>query len=118
MKTNKITKDFIIESIQSQARIIARKHEIYEQLKEINSELKQLSENAPVLSYGFKSEFDATSKFPKTGFVDSPNISYIAQLETEMNTENINEENLLEIDQLKKENEQLRAELEKIKSEK
>lgn len=118
MKTNKITKDFILESIQSQARIIARKHEIYEQLKEINSELKHLNENAPVLSYGFKSEFDATSKFSNTGFLNSPNISYIAHLESEMNSENINEENLLEIDQLKKENEQLRSELEKMKSEK
>jgi hypothetical protein len=89
-----------------------------EQLKDINSELKQLSENAPVLSYGFKSEFDATSKFPKTGFVNSPNMSYIAQLESEMNTDQINEENLLELDQLKKENEKLRAELENIKSKK
>lgn len=118
MKTNKITKDFILESIQKQAKIIARKHEIYEQIKEINSELKSLNENSPILAYGFKTDSDATSKFSKTGFVDSPNISYIAQLESEMNPEKINEENLLEIDELKKENERLKSELENLKSKK
>lgn len=119
MKTNKITKDFILESIEKQARIFARKHEIYETLKEINQELKSLNENAPVLSYGFKFDGDAMNGKNTTGFLNSPNISYIAQLESEMNEDkNINEENLLEIDELKKENEALKKELESLKSKK
>lgn len=119
MKTNKITKDFILESIEKQARIFARKHELYESIKEINEELKNLDENAPVLSYGFKADGDAVTKKNPTGFVNSPNISYIAQLEAEMNSENnINEENLMEIEQLKKENEVLKKELEGLKSKK
>jgi hypothetical protein len=119
MKTNKITKDFILESIEKQARIFARKHELYESLKEINEELRTLSENAPVLSYGFKFDGDALNGKSATGFLNSPNISYIAQLEAEMNQDNkMNEENLLEIDQLKKENETLKKELESLKSKK
>lgn len=119
MKTNKITKDFILESIEKNARIIARKHEIYETLKEINEELKGLNENAPVLSYGFKADSDASVKKNPTGFVNSPNISYIAQLEAEMGPENsINEENVMEIEKLKKENESLKKELEAVKSKK
>lgn len=116
MKTNKITKDFILESIEKQARIFARKHEIYETLKGINEELKSLNEHAPVMSYGFKFDGDASQKQGATGFLNSPNISYIAQLESEMNQEGkINEENLMEIEQLKKENEALKKELESIK---
>lgn len=116
MKTNKITKDFILESIEKQARIFARKHEIYETLKGINEELKSLNEHAPVMSYGFKADGDASVKKSATGFLNSPNISYIAQLEAEMNQENrINEENLMEIEDLKKENEALRKELENLK---
>ena len=119
MKTSKITKDFIMESIEKQARVFARKHELYEAIKEINEELKSLNENAPVLSYGFKADSDATSKKNPTGFVNSPNISHIARLEAEMNSENnINEENLMEIEQLKKENEALKKALEGLKSEK
>lgn len=117
MKTNKITKDFILESIEKQAKIYARKSELYEMVKEINEELKQLNENSPVASFGFIASNDAFGR-NKTGFVSSPNISYIAQLENEMNSENINEENLMEIDQLKKENEALKKELEDLKHKK
>lgn len=119
MKTNKITKDFILESIEKQAKVYARKHELYESIKEINQELKKLDENAPVLSYGFKADGDAAMVKNPTGFVNSPNISHIARLEAEMNSENqINEENLMEIESLKKENENLKKELESLKAKK
>lgn len=114
MKTNKITKDFILESIEKEARIYARKSELYDIVKEINEELKQLNENSPVASFGFIASNDAFGK-NKTGFVSSPNISYIAQLEKEMNSNSINEENLLEIEELKKENDALKKEIEKLK---
>lgn len=117
MKTNKITKDFILESIEKEARIYARKSELYDMVKEINEELKQLNENSPVASFGFIASNDAFGK-NKTGFVSSPNISYIAQLEKEMNSSNINEENLMEIEELKKENEALKKEIENLKKEK
>jgi hypothetical protein len=117
MKTNKITKDFILESIEKQAKIYARKAELYELIKEVNEELKQLNENSPVASFGFIASNDAFGR-SKTGFAATPNISYIAQLEKEMNSSNINEENLLEIDELKKENEALKKEIEDLKKKK
>lgn len=117
MKTNKITKDFILESIEKQAKIYARKTELYDLVKDINEELKQLNENSPVASFGFIASNDAFGRH-KTGFVASPNISYIAQLENEMNSNNINEENLMEIDELKKENEALKKEIEDLKNKK
>jgi len=121
MKTNKITKDFILESIEKQAKIYARKSELYELIKEVNEELKELNENSPVASFGFVASNDAfgMGKASRTGFVNTPNISYIAQLEQEMNSNNsINEENLLEIDELKKENEALKKEIEDLKKKK
>lgn len=120
MKTNKINKDFILESIEKQAKIYARKAELYDVIKEINEELKQLNENSPIASFGFVASNDAfgMGKSSKSGFVNSPNISYIAQLENEMNSNAINEENLLEIDDLKKENDALKKEIESLKSKK
>jgi hypothetical protein len=120
MKTNKITKDFILESIEKQAKIYARKSELYDLIKEVNEELKQLNENSPVASFGFVGSNDAfgMGKAARTGFVNTPNISYIAQLEQEMNSNNINEENLMEIDELKKENDALKKELEDLKKKK
>lgn len=120
MKTNKITKDFILESIEKQAKVYARKAELYDLIKEVNEELKNLNENSPVASFGFIGTNDAfgMGKAAKTGFVNSPNISYIAQLEQEMNSNSINEENLLEIDELKKENENLKKEIENLKNKK
>jgi transcription initiation factor IIF auxiliary subunit len=120
MKTNKISKDFILESIEKQAKIYARKSELYDFIKEVNEELKQLNENSPVASFGFVASNDAfgMGKAARTGFVNTPNISYIAQLEQEMNSNNINEENLMEIDELKKENDALKKELEDLKKKK
>lgn len=117
MKTNKITKDFILESIEKQAKIYARKAEIYDTIKDLNAELKNLNENSPVASFGFMASNDAFGK-SKTGFVGSPNISYIAQLESEMNSNSMNEENLMEIDELKKENEALKKEIDDLKKKK
>jgi uncharacterized coiled-coil DUF342 family protein len=120
MKTNKISKDFILESIEKQAKIYARKSELYDLIKEVNEELKQLNENSPIASFGFIASNDALGmgKAAKTGFVNTPNISYIAQLEQEMNSNSINEENLMEIDELKKENDALKKELEDLKNKK
>jgi uncharacterized coiled-coil DUF342 family protein len=120
MKTNKISKDFILESIEKQAKIYARKSELYDLIKEVNEELKQLNENSPIASFGFVASNDALGmgKAAKTGFVNTPNISYIAQLEQEMNSNSINEENLMEIDELKKENDALKKELEDLKNKK
>lgn len=120
MKTNKISKDFILESIEKQAKIYARKSELYDLIKEVNEELKQLNENSPIASFGFIASNDALGmgKAARTGFVNTPNISYIAQLEQEMNSNNINEENLMEIDELKKENDALKKELEDLKKKK
>ena len=114
METKKITKDFILESIEKQAKIYARKNDLYEQVKGINEELKDLNENSPLTSFGFKVDGDNSQKNP-SGFVNPPNISYIAQLEKEMNSDNINEENLLEIDKLRSENESLKKEIENLK---
>jgi len=120
MKTNKISKDFILESIEKQAKIYARKSELYDLIKEVNEELKQLNENSPIASFGFVASNDALGmgKAAKTGFVNTPNISYIAQLEQEMNSNSINEENLMEIDELKKENDALKKEIEDLKKKK
>lgn len=120
MKTNKISKDFILESIEKQAKIYARKSELYDLIKEVNEELKQLNENSPIASFGFIAPNDAfgMGKAARTGFVNTPNISYIAQLEQEMNSNSINEENLMEIDELKKENDALKKEIEDLKKKK
>jgi hypothetical protein len=120
MKTNKISKDFILESIEKQAKIYARKSELYDLIKEVNEELKQLNENSPIASFGFIASNDALGmgKAARTGFVNTPNISYIAQLEQEMNSNSINEENLMEIDELKKENDALKKEIEDLKKKK
>ena len=114
MEPKKITKDFILESIEKEAKIYARKNELYEQVKKINEELKNLNEHSPLASFGFKVDGDNSQKNP-SGFVNPPNISYIAQLEKEMNSETINEENLLEIEKLRSENESLKSEIENLK---
>lgn len=113
MKTNKINKDVILETIVKEAQIIARKHDLYDQVKSINEELKKLYESGPLVStFGFKTPTDGLNK-SVTGFEATPNISYIAQLEKEMGEEN---ETINEIENIKLENEKLRKELEELKS--
>ncbi len=117
MNKQKITKDAIVDAIQKTADIIVQKHQLYEDIKRINGELKALYESAPpvVGSFGFITGEGSQDKNNVTGFVGNQNISYIAQLEKEMGiepTNTINEEN----ETLKLENEQLRKELEELKA--
>jgi len=117
MKTNKLDKNLVLETIQKEADAYVRKATIYEAIKQLNAELKNLYENGPmVTSFGFKSPNDALS-INKTGFAAPVNISYIAQLEKEMeDSENSNNSTLNEVEILKQENEVLRKELEELKS--
>lgn len=113
MNTNKITAQVIIDSIDKMSEILVKKHELYENVKLINSELKNLYESAPPMvgSFGFKTDNDAAKNI--SGFVDQPNISYIAKLESEMNEEGST--TLNEVEVLQKENEKLKKELEELK---
>lgn len=117
MKINKLDKNVILEAIQKEADAFVRKTAIFEEVKKLNSELKNLYENGPMLtSFGFKADADTSQKF-KTGFEGSQNISFIAQLEKEMEeSNNSNESKLNEVEGLKQANEVLRQELEVLKS--
>ena len=100
MKT-KLDKNLVLETIQKEAQAYVRKANIYETIKQLNSELKNLYENSPmVMSFGFKTETDGLNK-TKTGFEGTQNISYIAQLEKEMGESK--ESSLNEMDILKRE---------------
>lgn len=116
MKINKIDKNVILETIQKEADSLVRKIAIFEEVKKLNSELQNLYENGPMLaSFGFSSDANTSSKF-KTGFEGSQNISFIAQLEKEMEESNkSNESSLNEVESLKQANEVLRQELEALK---
>lgn len=113
MKTNKLDKNTVIDAINEQALIFSKKINIYEQVKQLNEELKNLYESGPIMrSFGFKTEGDAINN-SKTGFKNPQNISYISQLEQEMNEESNAELN--EVDALKNENQNLKNELEALK---
>lgn len=115
MKTNKIDKNVVIDTIQKEADVYFKKMNIYEQVKDLNHELKSLYENGPMIqSFGFKSDSDTSNKL-KTGFEKSQNISFIAQLEKEM--EENNDSALNEVEVLKQEKEVLRGELESLRKE-
>lgn len=113
MNKQKITQETILEAIEKTAQIMVRKHELYENVKSINEELKVLYESAPpmVASFGFKVDGDSAKNI--TGFAEKPNISYISQLEKEMGEEG--SETINEVEMLKMENEKLRKELEELK---
>ncbi len=111
----------IVEAITENAKIIKRKEEIYKEVIKLNKELEVLEETyiGMVGSFGFASPNDK-SNVSKTGFVnDFQNISKIADLEREMGTqEPINEDTIDEMDRLKKENEELKKQLEETKTKK
>ncbi len=114
MKTNKITPELIRESIEKEKNIFIQKMEMYEQVKDLNSALKALYESSPlVTSFGFQHPNDGMNK-TVTGFQTSPNISYINQLEMDMNEEDQTQIN--EVESLKQENEKLKKELENLKA--
>ena len=115
MNKHKITSDSILDAIDKTAKVMVKKHELYESVKTINAELKVIYESAPMVgSYGFASTSDSTEKSGITGFETTPNISYIAQLEKEMGEEK-EDKSLNEVEVLKLENETLKKELAELK---
>ena len=85
----------------------------------MNEEIKNLYENRDFVgTFGFEGDNKDKSV---SGFVDTPNISYIAQLEKDFAAQDakedvsaINEDELNEMDQLKKENNNLKKQIEEI----
>lgn len=118
----KITPTAIKAAIVEEALKIKRKKELYENVRNINSELKQLNEVNWVGSFGFQVPGDNHLK-TKTGFVnDFQNISHIAELEKEMQAEEsvspIKEDVLDEVNRLKEELAALKKENEELKTKK
>lgn len=114
----KIDKENILKLIKEEAEFILKKEEYYEKVKTLEVELKNLYENRDFVgTFGF--EGDNASK-SISGFENTPNISYIAQLEKEFATQNkvnetiINEDELNEVEKLKEENNKLKTQLEEI----
>ena len=114
----KIDKENILKLIKEEAEFILKKEEYYEKVKTLEVELKNLYENRDFVgTFGF--EGDNASK-SISGFENTPNISYIAQLEKEfaaqdkVNETIINEDELNEVEKLKEENNKLKTQLEEI----
>ena len=111
----------IKQAIIEEAKKIKRKHELYESIKKINSELGQLNESGMVGSFGFSGPSDAMNK-SKTGFVnDFQNISHVAALAAEMaETEKpiVNEDTMNEIYKLQEDIKKLKEENESLKKQK
>jgi hypothetical protein len=118
----KITPSAIKAAIIEEAIKIKRKKELYESVRTINGELKQLNEVGWVGTFGFQGPSDISNK-TKTGFVnDFQNISHIAELEREMQAEEavapITEDVLDEVNRLKTELAALKRENEELKTKK
>ena len=119
MESKKIDKKQILNLIKEEANFILKKEEYRNKVLKINSELKALYENRAFAgTFGFKGDKGDKNI---SGFVETPNISYIAQLEKEFansdatrESEVIKEEELNEIQSLKKENENLKKQIEEI----
>jgi len=117
-----ISPSTIKQAIVEEALRIKRKKELYESVKQINSELKQLNEVGMVGSFGFANPSDNINK-SKTGFVnDFQHISHVAELAAEFaavdNSSSINEDALNEVDKLKEEIKKLQEENEALKNSK
>jgi chromosome segregation ATPase len=118
-----ISPNTIKQTIVEEALKLKKKKELYESIKQINSELAQLNEIGMVGSFGFQGPNDAMNK-SKTGFVnDFQNISHVAALAAEMAEEEkatapINEDVLDEVAKLKEELQKLKEENETLKNEK
>lgn len=114
----KITPSDIRAAIVEEALRRKEKKQLYENAKSINNRLAQLNEVNWVGTFGFKSPTDVSSK-TTTGFVgDFQNISHIAELEREMQSEEsmIQEDTVDEVTKLKEEIEALKKENEKLKN--
>lgn len=119
--SKKIDKKNILHLIKEEAEFFIKKEEIYEKVKNINEEIKSLYENRDFVgTFGFKGD-DAQKS--KSGFVAPKNISYIAQLEKDFAEQDskklesestLNEEELNEINVLKKENKNLKKQIDEI----
>jgi hypothetical protein len=114
----KIDKENILKLIKEEAEFILKKEEYYEKVKTLEVELKNLYENRDFVgTFGF--EGDNASK-SVSSFENTPNISYIAQLEKEFSEKDkvnetiINEDELNEVEKLKEENNKLKTQLEEI----
>lgn len=134
MATNKINKAKVLELIKEEAYIITRKKELYDEVKKIEDELKHINESMGLTgqglcgTMGFANPNDALKK-SHSGFVNSMNISHIAQLATDMGIENpydskeaqgfgdeFNIKNSDGDESLKKENELLKQEIELLRN--
>lgn len=119
MENKKLNKSNILNLIKEEADFILKKEEYHERITQINEEIKNLYENRDFVgTFGFQGDDKNKSV---SGFVDTPNISYIAQLEKEFAAQDakeevatINEDELNEIDELKKENSNLKKQIEEI----
>jgi len=110
--TKKISPSLIKEAIVAEAKVLKRKHEIYNELKALNEEIKTLDEAGMVGTFGFDIEGDV-SKRTKTGFVNDEGVrpmSYVQALMDGFEEEETKDQNL------KEENEALKQELEDLKS--
>lgn len=91
---NKINKDKVLQLIKEEAYIITRKKEIYEEVKKLEDELKNLNEcmglagQGIVGTFGFDGSKDSAKKSNPTGFVNPMSISHIEQLAKDMGMEN------------------------------
>lgn len=117
-----ISPSAIKQAIIEEALKAKRKQELFEEIKKIDGELKQLNESPSMVgSFGFQSPSDSMNK-TKTGFVnDFQNISQIARLAAEMaETEkpSVNEDVLDEVAKLKEELKKLQEENEALKNDK
>lgn len=116
-----ISPNTIREAIVAEALKLKRKKELFEAVKQINTELSQLNEASMVGSFGFAAPGDNMNK-TKTGFVnDFQSISHVAELAAEMaETEKpaVNEDILSETEKLKEEIAKLKAENEALKNNK
>jgi len=119
MKTKTLNKSNILNLIKEEANFILKQEELHNKVTQMNEEIKNLYENRDFVgTFGFEGDNKDKSV---SGFVDTPNISYIAQLEKDFAAQDakedvspINEDELNEIDELKKENKNLKKQIEEI----
>lgn len=137
MAANKINKETVLKLIKEEAYILKRKREIYEEVKKIEEELKNLNEcmglagQGLVGTFGFEGPNDGTKKSSPTGFVNPMSISHIEQLAKDMGIESpyataskeaegfgdeFDPKNVGGDDALKQENELLKKELSDLKA--
>lgn len=116
MEVKKINKETILSVIEEEAYIYRRKKELYEAVKKITAELKDLNECRGVSgTFGFQSANDGLNKATVGGFQEPQDISHLAQLERDFGMEDQAvepvEDVAAEVENLKAENEMLKTKL-------